>query len=235
MCDVECYVNMVVGCGIGCDHSQMWWNDAVMQDAGQLFCVKRGATHNVANISRCDLKCGLEYMERCVKWDAMWDVAWCITVADISGAIWYMVLQSGIVCCERCWCDMKCVMWWEEWWCDVECGVVWNQCQKCGMMQCKMWWTDVMRCEMQWQCVTHSRSHHHSATIFHIKPHFRHSTPYYISQFTYFNTTRSHGVMWNSVVWNLVYVQRFAVPDVGCCALFILMWLWCGIRCDWLM
>ena len=69
MCDVECYVNMVVGCGIGCDHSQMWWNDAVMQDAGQLCCVKRGAMrdggamHNVANISRCDLKCGSEHME----------------------------------------------------------------------------------------------------------------------------------------------------------------------------
>ena len=83
MCDVECYVNMVVGCGIGCDHSQMWWNDAVMQDAGQLCCVKRGAMrdggamHNVANISRCDLKCGSStwnvalYVERCVKWDAM--------------------------------------------------------------------------------------------------------------------------------------------------------------------
>ena len=26
---------MVVGCGIGCDHGQMWWDDAVMQDAVQ--------------------------------------------------------------------------------------------------------------------------------------------------------------------------------------------------------
>ena len=27
------------------------------------------------------------YVERNVKWDAMRDVAWCITVADISGAL----------------------------------------------------------------------------------------------------------------------------------------------------
>ena len=26
MCDV------IEGCGIGCDHGQMWWNDAIMQD-----------------------------------------------------------------------------------------------------------------------------------------------------------------------------------------------------------
>ena len=28
--------NMVARCGIGCDHGQMWWNDAIMQDAVQL-------------------------------------------------------------------------------------------------------------------------------------------------------------------------------------------------------
>ena len=27
-------------------------------------------------------------------------------------------------------------------------------------------------------------------------------------------------------------VDFFAIPGVGGCALFILMWLWCGIRCD---
>ena len=27
-------------------------------------------------------------------------------------------------------------------------------------------------------------------------------------------------------------VQYFAMPDVGCSALFILMWLWCWIRCN---
>ena len=30
MYDVECY--MVARCGIGCDHGQMWRNDAIMQD-----------------------------------------------------------------------------------------------------------------------------------------------------------------------------------------------------------
>ena len=41
-------------------------------------------------------------------------------VADISGAILNMVLQSGIVYCERCWCDMK--------WAIVvrNDGVTWN-------------------------------------------------------------------------------------------------------------
>ena len=32
-----------------------------------------GARHNVANIW-CDLKCGVEYMERYLKWGAMRDV-----------------------------------------------------------------------------------------------------------------------------------------------------------------
>ena len=73
-------------------------------------------------------------------------------VADISGAILNMVLQSEIVCCERCWCDMKLL-------CDMvrNDGVTWNvvgfginvrdgqcltdvehddagQCKKCGGM-----------------------------------------------------------------------------------------------------
>ena len=41
---------MVVGCGIGCDHGQMWWNDAVMQDA-VLCCVKCGVLRDV--VVRC--------------------------------------------------------------------------------------------------------------------------------------------------------------------------------------
>ena len=66
-------------------------------------------------------------------------------------------------------------------------------------------------------------SPHHSSTIFHIEPHFRHSTPYHISLIKYHQIT--HGVM--CIVWCGIWcdVECFAMPDVGCCALFILMWL----------
>ena len=48
---------MVVGCGIGCDHGQMRWNDAIMHverpvKCGAMWCRARcgSAKHNVANI-----------------------------------------------------------------------------------------------------------------------------------------------------------------------------------------
>ena len=64
--------HVVVGCGIGCDHGQMWWPEMIqlckMRNAVQPCCVKSawcdaaarcgGARHNVANIW-CDLKCGV--------------------------------------------------------------------------------------------------------------------------------------------------------------------------------
>ena len=90
-----------------------------------------------------------------------------------------MVSQSGIVCCERCWYNMKCAIWWEMVW---MWNVVWLESTSemvsvwCGSC---MWW-NVMKCKMQWHCVTYSTSHHHSST-FHIKPHFRHSTSFHIT------------------------------------------------------
>ena len=64
---------MVGGCGTGCDHSQMWWSDTIMQDVehvkwrGAMLCkmwcdAGCGGAHNVADMW-CDLKCGVEYME----------------------------------------------------------------------------------------------------------------------------------------------------------------------------
>ena len=73
-------------------------------------------------------------------------------VADISGAILNMVLQNGIVCCERCcvyeMCDRNDGVTWSVVWFGInvrhgQC-LMWNM-----MMQRKMWWNDVMRCEMQ--------------------------------------------------------------------------------------
>ena len=83
--------------------------------------------------------------------------------------------------------------------------------------------------------VIHSTSHHHSSTIFHIEPHFWHSTPYHISYHSTYLILpdhTSHGVMW--IAWCGIWcdVECFAMPDVGCCVLFILMWLWYGTRCD---
>ena len=100
---------------------------------------------------------------------------------------------------------MKCVTWNVVWFGIMsEMVSVW-----CGMMQCKMWWNDVMKCEMQWQCVTFHVSPPQLNIISHQTTfpaqhtgHISHITLY---SFTYFNTTRSHGVMWNSVVWNLVW------------------------------
>ena len=85
-------------------------------------------------------------------------------VADISGAI-SNILQSGIVCCETCWCDMvrndglTCnVVWFgimSEMVFDVErCNV------KCG--------NDVARCNGN---VIHSTSNHISGTAHHITSH----------------------------------------------------------------
>ena len=118
----------------------------------------------------------------------------------------------------------------------MECGVaqyqrwhlMWNDAMQNVVVM--MWWG-----AMQWQYVIHSTSHHHSSTIFHIKPHFWHSTPYHISHhFTYLILPdhTSHDVMW--IAWCGIWcdVECFAMPDVGCCALFILMWPWCGTRCD---
>ena len=53
-------------------------------------------------------------------------------MADISGAILHMVLQSGIVCCERGWCDMvrnDGVTW----------NVVWFGIGVRDVLQCQMW------------------------------------------------------------------------------------------------
>ena len=76
----------------------------------------------------------------------------------------------------------------------------------------------------------------HISTIFHFEPHFRHSTPYHISYHSTYlippdNT--SHGVMCR-IAWRGIWcdVEGFAMPDVGCCVLFILMWPCCGIRCE---
>ena len=46
MRDVECYVKH--GCGIGCDHGQMWWNDAITQDTERH--VKCGAMLRLENV-----------------------------------------------------------------------------------------------------------------------------------------------------------------------------------------
>ena len=75
-------------------------------NAVPLCCVKYGVMHNVANIRR-DLKCRVEYMECCVMWNVMRNRMQCDT--DVVRCIMWpisVVLQSGIVCCERCWCDI---------------------------------------------------------------------------------------------------------------------------------
>jgi len=75
--------NMVVGCGIGCDRSDVVERCSYARCGAMLckmWCDARcgGAMHNVANIW-CDLKCGVHgmwhYVERNVKSDAMRDVA----------------------------------------------------------------------------------------------------------------------------------------------------------------
>ena len=130
-----------------------------------------------------DPKCGVEYMECGVMWNGMWngmwDVAWCICGCDLKYGIakWHNMLREVLVWYES-------VIWWRMMvWHGMWCGLeyvrdgVW-----CGMMQCKMWWNDVMRCEMQWQC---------NGYTFHISPP-QYRTPYHIS------IPPDHKV-WNSV------------------------------------
>ena len=65
--------NMVARCGIGCDHGQMWLNDAIMQDAVQLCKVSALWCDCIMwpNIW-CGLKCGVSVIS--VKCGAMWNV-----------------------------------------------------------------------------------------------------------------------------------------------------------------
>ena len=87
-----------------------------------------------------------------------------------------------------------------------------------------------MRYEMQWQWVIHSTIT--ADNISHQTFPAQRTIPYLTSFHTSISIQPdhiSHGVLCNSVVWNLVWCR---MPDVGCCALFILMWLWSGIRCD---
>ena len=50
---------MVVGCGIGCDHGQMWWDDAVMQDAVQSTMLRKMWYDMRDVVERCNYpRCG---------------------------------------------------------------------------------------------------------------------------------------------------------------------------------
>ena len=140
MCDVECY--MKHGSGMW---NWVWSRSAVVEWCTEdvVRCIK-----DVANIWR-DLNVAwstwnvalCQWYVSNVKWGAMRDVVWCIMWL-MWCRIWNMVLQSGIVCCKRCWCNMKCAIWWEMVWRGMcRCGL---ECQRCfvwcGMMRCKMWW-----------------------------------------------------------------------------------------------
>ena len=163
------------------------------------------------------------------------------------GVMWHvLLLKCGAmldmmrfeVCCERCWCDMKCAIWWGM--------MVWRGmgCSLAGIMSEMVF--DVEWCNVKCGgneevrdavATSHLYLPHLTTTAqqyFTIKPHFRHSTrtiPHHShhTTFTYsFNWPpdhTSHGVMWNSVAWHLVRCWMFCNADVGCCALFILMWL----------
>ena len=157
----------------------------------------------------CNAKCGVMH-----------------NVSDISGAILNMVLQSGIVYCERCWCDMKWAIWWGMmvwrgmWPCDVEmvrwCNV------KCGGM---MW--RGARCRndnvLHWHSNLTTTAQYFTSN--HISGTAHHSTSHHISRIS---------IPSDHTAWCQIWcdVQRFAMPDAGCCTLFTL-WLWCGpVRCN---
>ena len=112
-------------------------------------------------------------------------------------------------------------------------GVTWNVAVWRGdgqMMQCKMWWNDVTRCEMpQWQCRLHWHSNLTTTAQYftsnHISGTAHHSTSHHISRIS---------IPPDHTAWCQIWcdVQRFAMPDVGCCTLFTLR-LWCGlVRCN---
>ena len=130
----------------------------MMQDVehvkcGAMSCVKCGAMGNVVGrcinngqYIRCDLKCGVEYVECGVMWYVRnvkmgCSARRCGVMHDVADMVRFetdVVLQSGIVCCERCWCDRYEM-------CDMarsDDGVTWNDVRDgvgCRIMQCKMW------------------------------------------------------------------------------------------------
>ena len=63
-----------------------------------------------------------------------------------------MVRNDGVTW-NAMWLKIMSEMAFDVERCDVKCGG--ND--------------SVERCEVQWQCVIHSTSHHHNSTIFHIK------------------------------------------------------------------
>ena len=170
-------------------------------------------------------------------WNGMRDVARCICGCDLKYGI--AKLQSGITCCERCWCDTKGVIWWRMvchgTWCGLEYvrDGIW-----CGMMQCKMWWNDVR--DAMAMCNTFHISppqinniSHKTFPAQHTIPHIAsfHTTPH----LTHFITTRSHGVMWNSVVWNLVWCATSCNARCGVLCLIYpnVAVVWNKMRCMW--
>ena len=183
--------------------------------------------------TRCDARCGAMHMMWPI-YGVIWNVAWSTWTVALCGT--YCEMGCNARCGEMhnvadTWGDLKYgiakwnsvlrgeVLWnvrhVEERWCDVDCGVVWNNardCVWCGMMQCKMWRNDAMRCEMQWQCVI--RFH---ISTFHTKPHFRHSTPYHITPHILVPPDHAlgYGVLQDSVVRNLVWCAMFCNARCG--------------------
>ena len=163
----------------------------------------RYVERNVLN--GCNARCGV--MHNCGRYQ------WCDLTYGI--AKWNSVLWEGLV-------------WYgEEWWCDVECGVVWNRCQRWSVFGVE--WCNVKCGGMMWRgarCNVLYIPHQTTFPAQHTIPHLCH----HISRIS---IPPDH-TAWRGIAWCGIWcdVECFAMPDVGCCALFILMWLWCGIRCD---
>ena len=78
-----------------------------------------------------------------------------------------------------------------------------------------------MRCDVLY--ISHLTTTAQYFTSNHISGTVHHTTSHIIPRDVEDKCGVEFGVMWNVLQW---------VPDVGCCALFILMWLRCGIRCN---
>ena len=111
-------------------------------------CIMWPIYHGVIwNVARSTWNVAL-YVERCVKWDAMWDVAWCGVMRHNCGRYQWCDLIYGIA-------KWKSVLWgagaiWNVWCGERNDGVTWNVvwfginvrsvewCSvKCGGL---MWW-----------------------------------------------------------------------------------------------
>ena len=169
--------------------------------------------------------CGVEYMECGVMWyvsNVKWGAAcemlvvWCTMWpmwCDLKYGIakWNSVLRLEVlVWYEMCEVVRNGATWNVVWFGIMPVDSMWNDV-KCASGRNEMWWG--AKCNGNALYIPHLTDY---SSIFHIEPHFRHSTPYHILHHSTYLIPPDH--TWrdvDSVVWNLVWSRMFCNARCG--------------------